>query len=163
MTGNERKGHTWKTKRTYRENDRDVKGELKGMDGDMTDMTRTSWEVTRHEKDMISRAGLALGESLERELRARGSLPKLREEADNGEQQRNENVRQGRTIKNSIPRAGWSEGWEVKTFASLSFSSSPTHKPAWAKIGYEVKAVCWLKWKYDGNPAGRKSNTSKQV
>ena len=49
MTGNERKGHTRKMKRTYRENDRDMKGELKGMEGDMT---RTSWEMTRHEKDM---------------------------------------------------------------------------------------------------------------
>ena len=42
MTGNERTGHTWKMKRTYRENDRDMKGELKGRD-----MTRTSWETRK--------------------------------------------------------------------------------------------------------------------
>ena len=33
MTRNERTGHTWKMKRTYRENVRDMKGELKGMEG----------------------------------------------------------------------------------------------------------------------------------
>ena len=33
MTCNERTGHTWKMKRTYRENVRDLKGELKGMEG----------------------------------------------------------------------------------------------------------------------------------
>ena len=33
MTRNERTGHTWKMTRTYRENVRDMKGELKGMEG----------------------------------------------------------------------------------------------------------------------------------
>ena len=33
MTGNERTGYTWNMKRTYRENDGDKKGELKGMEG----------------------------------------------------------------------------------------------------------------------------------
>ena len=33
MTRNERTGHTWKMKLTYREHDRDMKGELKGMEG----------------------------------------------------------------------------------------------------------------------------------
>ena len=33
ITGNERTGHTWKMKRRYRENDRDMKGELRGMEG----------------------------------------------------------------------------------------------------------------------------------
>ena len=33
MTRNESTGHTWKMKQTYRENVRDMKGELKGTEG----------------------------------------------------------------------------------------------------------------------------------
>ena len=39
-------------KRTYRENDRDMKGELNGKEGDMT---RKSWEMTGHKKDIMGK------------------------------------------------------------------------------------------------------------